>query len=74
MLDENLLLGENHATHAIGGAGHALAVKFADIFVAVRAVYAPVVAVQPKVECGAMLDNRLVERLQEYVRVVVALA
>ncbi len=72
VLDEDFLLGENHPPDAIGGAGHTLAVKLAYVLVAVWIVYATLVAVQPQVEWGAVLDDRLVERRQQHMGVVVS--
>ncbi len=64
---EHLLLGEDHAAHAVSGAGHALAVKLAYVFVAVWTVYASAVAVESEIELRSMLYDGAVERRQQYV-------
>lgn len=68
--DENLFFGEYDASYAVGGARNALAVKFADVFVAVGAVYSAFVAMNSEIERCSVLYHRLVKRRQEYMRTV----
>ena len=71
--DENLLLFQDHAAHAVGRCGNAFAVILADILVSVGAVGVTLVAVQTQIEGCTVLDDGLVERGQQHMVVVVKL-
>ena len=61
MVNENLLLAQNDASHAVGGGGDVLAIKLADVLVTVGAEVAIAIVVQSQVEFGAMLNHRFVQ-------------
>ena len=64
MSDENLLFFQDHAANAVSCCGNALTVILADVLVPVGAIGVPLVAVQPQVERGTMLDYGLIKRGQ----------
>ena len=68
------LFCQNHATHTICGAWHALAVKLADIFVTRRAVDTFLIPVDTQIELGSMLDYRLIKRRQQHMRPILLIA
>ena len=71
MVNENLLLAQNDATHTIHGGRDVLAIKLADVLVTVGAEVAIAIVVQTQVEFGAMLYHRFVQRGQQHVVLVV---
>ena len=68
--DEHLFLGEDDAADAVSDARHALAVKLAEIFMAVGAVNASLIAVDAEVEGRAVLYYGLVEARQQHMGLV----
>ena len=62
---------EDHATNAVGGGGHLVAIKRLDILVAHGAVVVALILVQTEVESGPMLDDTTVERREQHVVFVV---
>ena len=70
---EDFFLGENHASHAVGHAWHALAVELADVLVAGGRHDAAPVAVQAEVEFRAMLNHGFVKARQQDIVLVVLL-
>ena len=71
MVNENLLLAQNNASHAVGGGGDVLAIELADVLVTVRAEVAIAIIMQSQVEFGAMLNHRFVQRRQQHVILIV---
>ena len=71
--DEDFLLLENYAAHAIGRSGDPFAVILADVLVTVGAVGVALVTVQSQIERCAVLNDGLVECGQQHMVVVVEL-
>ena len=69
--DKNFLFGENHATNAIGCAGHALTVKLTNVFVPVGAINTTAITVNTEIKRRTVLYYRLVERRQHDMRLIV---
>ena len=67
---EDLFLGQYHTAHAVGHAGHVLAVKLTQVFVTVGVIHAALVAVDAQVERRAVLYHGLVERREQHVGLV----
>ena len=59
--NEDFFFGKNHATHTIRGAGNIIAVKLTDVFMSVRGVNAPAVAMEPQIEGRPMLNHGFVK-------------
>ena len=60
--DKDLLFGKYHTADTVSGPRNALAVKFPDVFMSVRAQHTAAVAVDAEIERRAVLDDSFVKR------------